>query len=286
MFPDVDLDSWMFSPLHQAVLGIGRLCLAEQLRGSGIDPAIVNAGDSRQRTPLHWAALRGDLKAAELLLDAGACVNAIDRFSCTPLLYAASSAAPRMIELLILRKADVNLSNNDGDTPLHYAARERDDIEVAKILLQAGAQVDRRNFLGNTPFAAAAFFNRPAPGRYLLERGADRYSRNRYGDSPLRDAIYHNCHGFLRMLLEAQTRYNDVNRSGTTTLHAVALEADVETVKILKEFKIAGLDTQMRNITGKTAADICKDRMGPPDGFVREFTELMATLGPTIDPDT
>ncbi|KAI8625412.1 ankyrin repeat-containing domain protein [Xylariaceae sp. FL1651] len=280
MFPDVDLECWQFSPLHQAVLGVEGFSLPAQLK-TDAHPGMINATDARGRTALHWAALRGDLEAVELLLDAGADVDVVDEFKCTPLLYAVSSAKPRMIELLILRKADVNFANNRGDTPLHYAARHRDDVESVKVLVQAGARVDCKNSLGNTPFAGAAITNRLSSGKYLLQNGADRYSRNKYGDTPLRETVHHNCHEFLRMLLQTGTRYDDINRSGTTILHALALEGDRETAEILKTFKMTGLDTQLRNAKGKTAMDVCQERVGAPEGFKDAFSELWASLNAT-----
>lgn len=90
---------------------------------------MINARDSRGRTALHWASIRGDLKTTELLLDADPDVNAVDNSGSTPLLYAATSMAPlRMVELLILRKEDVNLADSRGSTPLHKAARNREDL--------------------------------------------------------------------------------------------------------------------------------------------------------------
>jgi ankyrin repeat protein len=283
LFPNDDLEYWMFSPLHKSVLGLDGLLMSDLL-GSHSGVVEVDHRDARRRTPLHWAALRGDLEAVELLLGAGADVDVVDEFNCTPLLYAVSSAVPRIVELLILRRANVNFTNNRGDTPLHYAARHKDDLESVKILVQAGARVDQKNFLGNTPFAGAAITNRVASGKYLLQCGADKQSSNKYGDTPLREAVHHNCHEFLQMLLNVGTRHDDINKSGSSVLHALALEGDTKTVEILRAASMTDLDTQLKNTRGEMPMDVCRKRIGAPEGFKEAFSQLLSTLGSNLEP--
>ena len=55
-----------------------------------------------------------------------------------------------VIKLLLHEGADVNRQNNRKDTPLHYAARYN-YTEVARLLIQNGADVNIRNYLNKTP---------------------------------------------------------------------------------------------------------------------------------------
>lgn len=57
-----------------------------------------------------------------------------------------------------------------GDTPLHFAASE-DCVEVAELLLAAGATVDRQDIYGHTPLYAAKR-NRIGVAKVLLAAGA------------------------------------------------------------------------------------------------------------------
>ena len=52
----------------------------------------VNEPDSRQTTPLHYAAAIGNVESVRLLLSAGAKANVVDNAGGTPLLLAATSA--------------------------------------------------------------------------------------------------------------------------------------------------------------------------------------------------
>ncbi|KAI5456973.1 ankyrin repeat-containing domain protein [Mariannaea sp. PMI_226] len=275
LFSNNDLDYWNISPLRKAVIGLEGFKLPETLCLDA-DSMEVDARDARQQTALHWAAQRRDLRAIESLLNVGADVDVVDEHGCTPLLFAASATVPRIVELSILSGADVNTTNNRGDSPLHYAARHKDDLDSVKILVRAGAQLDCRNKLGNTPFAGAAIMNRVAAGKYLLNCGAKKYNKNKYGDTPLRETIHHNQHAFLQMLLDDDTNINEVKADGSSLLHSLALEGDTKTVQILAAAGIVELDTQLKNARGKTAMDICQERIKAPEGFKDAFAKLLA----------
>ncbi|MFF3920174.1 ankyrin repeat domain-containing protein [Streptomyces sp. NPDC001852] len=109
--------------------------------------------DRQGRTPLHAAALRGDLSGVEQLITAG---------------------------------ADPNAADDNGFTPLHLAAQEG-QLAAARLLLDAGAEVDRQNRFGNTALFVAVFNSR---GRgdvisLLREHGADPMAINASGQTPL-----------------------------------------------------------------------------------------------------
>lgn len=57
-------------------------------------------------TPLHIAALRGDIQAVNLLLDAGADINARGEDGFTALHYAVELCHPDVVRLLLERGAD------------------------------------------------------------------------------------------------------------------------------------------------------------------------------------
>jgi ankyrin repeat protein len=235
----------------------------------------VNIVDSTLRTPLHWAATRGDGEAVRSLLEAGANANVQDNLKGTPLTLAASSGSVRILELLILAGADVNAKNSYGSQAIHHASRHQKEVEPVKVLLRAGASVNCKNNFGHTPLSGAAITNRREIGAYLLDQGADMHIRSIHGDTPLFETIFHNSHEFLQMLLEKGANHTDVNKAGSTILHAAALEANIGTLDILREARLSGVGCTIRDKHGKTALEISELRIAAPDGFKEAFEKLL-----------
>ena len=68
----------------------------------------------------------------------------------TALHYATRYNRIDVVKLLLHEGADVNKQNDYKNTPLHLAARDN-YTEVARLLIQNGADVNIRNYLNNTP---------------------------------------------------------------------------------------------------------------------------------------
>ena len=276
LFPEAISDTWEFSQLHKVVLRILPMSLEGTLQNQKYREQ-VNIRDYKGRTPLHWAAIRGDVSAVSLLLDNGADVNAQDEGKATPLILAASSGSVRTLELLLLAGANVRLTDVRGGHALHYVCRHQKDIAPAKLLLQAGAPVNCQNIHGHTPFTGAAIKNRYDIGMYLLQYGADIHHGSNNNDTPLFESIFHNSHEFLRLLLREGAKHTHVNKSGSTILHAAALEADIKTVEILAASSPGGLDIDLVDKNGKTALEISRQRIASPDGFQEVFERFLRT---------
>lgn len=76
------------------------------------------------------------------------------------------------VRAALTRKADVNAAQVDGTTALHWAV-ERDDLEMADILIRAGARVDVRTREGVMPLQLAAVNGSAQMLDRLLKAGAD-----------------------------------------------------------------------------------------------------------------
>jgi len=139
------------SPLHWAARG-GSVEVVSLLISGG---ELVSLKDSNGETPLFWAAAGGKIQTAALLIKQGADVNATNEFGRTPLLIATRDTdAPELAKLLVDSGANVNARDNRAENALHklawYGYPEK-NIETAKILLDAGADINAKNDDGKTP---------------------------------------------------------------------------------------------------------------------------------------
>ena len=79
--------------------------------------------------------------------------------------------------------AGSNLNEKDpfgGSSPLIGASLFGKDV-MAKLLIEAGADLNFRNNDGSTALHSASFFCHPEIVKMLLEKGADKTIKNKYG---------------------------------------------------------------------------------------------------------
>jgi len=87
--------------------------------------------------------------------------------------------------------AGTNINEKDpfgGSSPLISAALFG-KTEAAKILIDAGADINFKNNDSSTPLHTAAFFCRPEIVKILLDRQADKTIKNKYGSTPYESVV-------------------------------------------------------------------------------------------------
>jgi ankyrin repeat protein len=146
----------------------GRIGRVRELLGR--DPSLVHAW-----SPDGWTALHlnfNNLEMAKLLIDAGSDLDANSRnkLNATPLQGAAANNWIELAKLYLSRGANVNCRSEGGGSPLHEAAGNG-FVEFARLLLDKGANVNQKDDSGKTPLTTALEAKQPETAKFLRERG-------------------------------------------------------------------------------------------------------------------
>lgn len=152
--------------------------------------------------------------------------------------------------------ADVNAENPIGETALMIAV-QCGNTEAVKLLLDAGADPNIQDELGLTALIKAAQGRTTEAVKLLLDRGADPNIKNIENDTALQRAILVDNMETIKLLIEHEANPN-IQRinSGWTALMLAAVRGRTE---IMEMFIQAGADPDIKNDEGETAMDILKD---------------------------
>jgi ankyrin repeat protein len=135
--------------------------------------SLVNAVSPDGWLPLHLAAHFGHADAARALLNKGAQANArsTNALRNMALHAAAAGRAQAVAKLLLDAGANVNAQQHGGWTPLHSVA-QNGDVEFARLLAEAGADVNARADNQQRPLDLALTKGHQAMVDFLETHGA------------------------------------------------------------------------------------------------------------------
>ncbi len=124
------------------------------------------------QSPLTAAVTKGDVEGVKVaIMNKGNVNSTLSRGGQTLLINAVTTGKTAIARLLIEARANVNLADELGNTPLFYAA-SGGDVELVDLLLKASARVDAANRQGLTPLMAAARAGQRENVAHLLSAGA------------------------------------------------------------------------------------------------------------------
>ncbi|XP_023376891.1 protein phosphatase 1 regulatory subunit 12A isoform X4 [Pteropus vampyrus] len=222
--------------------------------------ANINQPDNEGWIPLHAAASCGYLDIAEFLIGQGAHVGAVNSEGDTPLDIAEEEAMEELLqnevnrqgvdieaarkeeERIMLRDARQWLNSghiNDvrhaksGGTALHVAAA-KGYTEVLKLLIQAGYDVNIKDYDGWTPLHAAAHWGKEEACRILVDNLCDMEMVNKVGQTAF-DVADEDILGYLEELQKKQNLLHSEKREKKSPL--IESTANMENNQSQKTFK-------------------------------------------------
>ncbi len=200
----------------------GNIAMVKQLLELG---ANVNIVDSDGKTPLLLAAEKGHAEIFALLLDAGADIHAKDGYGNTVLMYVAGGGNVTIMQKLLTPKLDVNVnvSNKLGTTALMCALNEG-HVEVASMLIDAGASVHAVDKFGKTVLKGAIILRNVAIVEKLLALGVDVNAGPKNSRTALTLAVICDQIDILKVLLKHGARVENETVTALTLGNIPALE--------------------------------------------------------------
>lgn len=127
-------------------------------------------------------------------------------------------AALEMIRLLIDAGADVNADGPAGTTPLAAACSQTRSVPIVEFLLNRGANVNANGYNGTSPLYQAVRKSNAAIAELLIDRGANVKAKNANGESILHYAALNNMQSTADLLLACGAEINARDNEGKTPL--------------------------------------------------------------------
>ncbi|KAL9090460.1 MAG: hypothetical protein Q9159_001990 [Coniocarpon cinnabarinum] len=278
------VDEQNFTTLHQIVIQKRHTSLEEEIIQQADN---IDVPDAMGRTPLLWAAARGDSRAVALLLKHGADPNTMDLQMSPPLSYAADRGHALCSHLLLDAGAQPDPVIPGGyklGSSLNCAARNATDVMVLKTLLDHGADIEASGVDGKTPLIHVARTDNVIFAKLLLEYSADLNATSTDGQTPLTTAIIHNSHAVLQVLLDRWQEFSSCPRlKGPHLLQVVALYADFDTVSILTSIDHFKLMYD-RELDSRKFSTYLQTRSGVDPKLTMAFEDLLSVIreGPVV----
>lgn len=156
------------------------------------------------------------------------------------------------VESLIKEGADVNAVDEYNMTTPLIAASERGYVEIAELLIENGAEVNKYVSLGVNALDKAADSGNLNVVKLLIDKGADVNLAKGYKETALMYASLSGHIDIVKYLVEKGADLNLQNIEGVTALMLAAqIEGNIELVKFLV---LSGADPNIKNINGGLAS--------------------------------
>lgn len=276
------------------VVRVQNMPLVSRLLAAGADPNLENRYGL---TPLALAVQLDDFEMVGSLLAAGAVATVLDQAG-EPLLFTATRNGNVAIVRALL-DAGVDVDAMDaffGQTALMIAAR-MSRSEIAKVLIGAGADVNRQTGAGETPLPRLPADNAGSKGEGIVRGGWPEHGMRAPIPGAKTPLLYAAREGAVRiagMLLDSGASIEQADANGTTPLLAAIINNNMSAARLLIE---AGADVNAVDWYGQTplwaAVDIRNlDVNGPThdNGVDREavlsIIELLLMRGADVNART
>ncbi|ORY56968.1 uncharacterized protein BCR38DRAFT_414280 [Pseudomassariella vexata] len=213
--------TWKSNLLQSAII-TGDIAVARMLVKLGAD---VNA-QKQGLCPIYAAVRKADVQFLELLLENGAQVS-FSHEEQTPLIEAVRfygrwggiRASIAVVTKLVEHGADVNRPDRQGCTPLMHAIKQKPDLEICKVRISKGADVNVRNCKGESPLHIAMSSREIEVLKLLVSTGANVQAQDLDGKTVLHAAVYTLNFNLVKSIIDSGAQQGILDNDGQTAFH-------------------------------------------------------------------
>jgi ankyrin repeat protein len=242
-------ENW-FSAMHSATSAE----MVQLLLEFNADPNRKDGKDDLDKTPLHRYVYRGNIEAMRAVLQHGVEVNSFSTGMTVPglrtPLHEAARYSADAVSVLLEFGADAERKDNQLNTPLHLAAKVG-KTEAGRILMERWPEgIREKNEDLNTPLHLALLKGQTATVELLVERWPEGVrEKNIDLNTPLHLAAAARKIDVVRLLLERWSEgVREKNKDSNTPLHLAAEEGRLKVVKMLFECWPEGIREKNNNL--------------------------------------
>jgi ankyrin repeat protein len=203
--------------------------------------AALHASDLTPGDKFAVAIEKGDLAAVQALVEGGSKADTLIEYGehkITPLMKACWDGEMDIAKYLLDQGANVNATDDQGWTPLSNAVN-RDRADFAQLLIDHGAKVNFKDTREFTPAAQAAAAGNVEVVKILAKAGAD-LTAETMGLTPLMFAVSAGKEDMVRTLVELGAPVNQSPKKanvGSTALFSAIYAGKPDMVKLLIDLK-------------------------------------------------
>lgn len=280
------IDNDKMTPLHRAVGHVDCLKAILEVKPPA---SILDARDKRGCSALILAAASGCARSTSLLVDGGSSLAVSDKRKRTALAHAAMGGHGDALRVLLeVEACNVNIQDSTLQTPLIFSA-QHGHTEVAKLLINAGAEVNCRAKSGATPLWEAAAAGHTKVIEVLLQAGASVTSAITKAPTSS-TALYQGClaghvevvHALISRMESTGARSSftkllmrQCGPEKSTAMHAAAIGGHIEIIPLLLavEARIEAMPARLGSRAASTLSVLS----------VRGGSSASIATGPLID---
>ncbi|GAB0098338.1 26S proteasome non-ATPase regulatory subunit 10 [Sergentomyia squamirostris] len=183
-------------------------------------PHLATTKDENERFLLHWAALAGREQLVEVLLkDYSDQISKADDTNATPLILASLGGSVQVVKLLVTNGANVEDKNWHGHSALQYAC-SKGYKDIVEYLLEKGANVNIRDDRNDTCLHRLASIGRRDIMEMVVKHSKklDLNAQNSEGETPLHIACQEKQLECIALLVESGSSVHILNKAKKSPL--------------------------------------------------------------------